>query len=696
MLGPISDRVVHRGRKALQWFRAAARRRPILTGIVAVLLSALIIAGFVTSADGRRASLAFAALAKSANDAGNTDVAALYALRGLRGNDTFLFGYQADEARTELLKTLTEKRAVLRMEMRLPYDAAFSPDSGKIALLVSEGVQIVDSVTGKDTIAPWVASGWERPIGIAFNAAGDLIAATFEDGGVLLHAEDGTAKARLAGKEKLVSAPTFNAAGTLVAAAASDAVVIWNVVDGQPRLRLPGECAKPGFSADGKHLLAVCADRALHRWDVMSGEAVAQIALEDAARVDESYRVQIDAVPAFRADIASRGARVLSVTRKGVFVWSTGDGRLLRHLPHGSYFKQIATLSDDGSRLALSGSAEGVCARIWDVASGREQIVVHHDMYTPIYAVIAFSADSNRLLTAKSNGIDTIVWDVAATPDSNRLVAAPGWLTDRAPLSALSGADLFEHACSVGDRFGALRASDRELATIQKIAAAESVYTCETVALVARVRAAFGLWTPEYSPRPVPMDDGAKRLPPALRVTYDYGSGRRTDRQATIWIENQGARMGLRDHNQLLAERSEAYWDGKRTFTRNNDDVVTSTPFLSRNFFRLPFDPYDKRLSAQEQMGLPAFSLYRFAPERTDKVAGRPCTVWTDKVPPKENDGDETTPPQPHHELCIWNGLVISETQAVNPGGTFGMRRVATEIVENEPIPADIKALAIQ
>lgn len=163
MLGPISDRVVHKGRKTLQWFRATARRRPILTGIVAVLLSALIIAGFVTSADGRRASLAFAALAKSANDAGNTDVAALYALRGLRGNDTFLFGYQADEARTELLKTLTEKRAVLRMEMRLPYDAAFSPDSGKIALLVSEGVQIVDSVTGKDTIAPWVASGWERP-----------------------------------------------------------------------------------------------------------------------------------------------------------------------------------------------------------------------------------------------------------------------------------------------------------------------------------------------------------------------------------------------------------------------------------------------------------------------------------------------------------------------------------------------------
>lgn len=695
MLRSIADRVARQGRKTLQWFHATATRRPILTGAVAVLLLALVTAAWVTGADGRRASLAFAALAKNANEAGNTDLAVLYALRGLRGHDTVLFGYRADEARAELLAALTEKRAILRMEMRLPHGATFNPDGGKIVLISWDKVQVVDAVTGEDTIKEaWIASDLGRPVGIAFNDAGDLIAATFEDGGVLLRAEDGTAATRLAGNDKPVSAPTFNGAGTLVAAAAREAVIVWNVADGQPRTRYTGECGTPGFSTDGKRLLAVCADRALHVWDVTSGNAVAQIALEDASQVDLSDPLQIDGAQAFRADIASRGTRVLTVTRKGVFVWSTDDGRLLRHFPHGSYFKQVATLSDDGSRLAISGNGEGVCARIWDVASGREQVVVHHDFFTPTYAAIAFSRDGTRLLTVKANSIDTIVWDVADTPDGDRLVGAPGWFGTRTPtvLSALSGADLFEHACAVGDKYGALAASDRELVTAQKIAATESRSTCEPVALSARVRAAFGLWTPEYIPDPVPKDDGVKHLPSTMRVTYRYEWGIRTNKRATFWIEHQGARMGRRDHNQLQGTKSEAYWDGRRTFTRNDDDVVLSTPFLSRNFFRLPFDPYDKRLSAQEQMGIAAYSLYRFAPERSDIVAGRPCTVWTDRVPPKRNDGDDTT----HHELCVWNGLVISESHSVKPDGTFGMRRVATEIVENEPIPADLKALAAQ
>jgi WD40 repeat protein len=694
MLGPVVDRVAREGRKTLQWLRATATRRPILTGVVAVLLLALGTAAWVTGADGRRASLAFAALAKSANDAGNTNAAVLYALRGLRGHDTFLFGYRADEARAELLAALTEQRAVLRMETGSPRDAVFSPDGGKIALLSWDSVHVVDSVTGEDTInGAGTASGLERSVGIAFNAAGDLIAATFEDGGVLIRAEDGAAATRLAGNDKPVSAPTFNGAGTLVAAAAREAVVIWNVADRQPRARHAGECGRPGFSADGKRLLAVCADRVLHVWDVASGDAVAQIALEDAARVDLSDPWQIDGAQAFRADIASRGSRVLNVTRKGAFVWSTDDGTLLRHFPHGSDFKQVATLSDDGGRLAISGNGEGVCARIWDVASGREQVVVHHDLFTPTYTAVAFSPDSNRLLTAKAGSMDTIVWDVAKTPDRDRLVGAPGWFGDTTPaaLSALSGAELFQHACAVGDKYGALRASSREVITAQKIATTESIYSCDPVPLSARVRAAFGVWTPEYVPDPIPEEDGAKRLPPAIRVTYRYEWALPMEKQATFWIEDQGARMARRDHHELLFTKSQAYWDGRRTFTRNNDDVVLSTPFLSRNFFRLQFDPYDKRLSAQEQMGIAAFSLYRFAPERSDIVAGRPCTVWTDRVPAKGDDGDDT-----HHEICVWNGLVISEAFAVKPDGTSSTRRVATEIVEDEPIPADLKALAGQ
>jgi len=682
-------------RTTLQWFRATATRRPTLSGVVAVLLLALVTAAWATSADGRRASLAFAALAKSANEAGNRDVAVLYALRGLRGHDTFLFGYRADEARAELLTALTEQRAVMRMDMRFPLGAAFSPDGGKIALISGDNVQVVDAVTGNDAIdGAWIASDLEWPVGIAFNDTGDLIAATFEDGGVLLRADDGAAATRLAGNDKPVSAPTFNGAGTLVAAAVRGAVVVWNVADGQPRTRYTGECGRPGFSIDGKRLLAVCADRALHVWDVTSGEAVAHIALEEASRVDISDPVQVDGAQAFRADIVSRGSRVLTVTRKGAYVWATDDGTLLRHLPHGSHYKQVATLSDDGSRLAIGGNGEGVCARIWDLASGREQVVVHHDFYTPAYAAIAFSPNSNRLLTAKAHR-DAVVWDVAKAPDGDRLVGAPGWFgyTTAAALSTLSGADLFEHACAVGDKYGALSASSREVITAQKIAATESIYSCDPISLSARVRAAFGFWTPEYVPDPVPENDGVKTLPPAVRVTYEGGLGWKPE--ATLWIEDQGARMGRRDHNQLLATRSAAYWDGKRTFTRNNDDVVVSTPFLSRNFFRWPFDPYDRRLSAQEQMGIPAFSLYRFAPERNDMVADRSCTIWTSKTPARGSAGDGVArAPQPYLELCVWNGLVISETH-FEANGTSIMRRVATEVVENEPIPADLKALAM-
>lgn len=136
---------------------------------------------------------------------------------------------------------MTEQRAVLRMEMRLPRGAAFSPDGGKIALIPWDNVQVVDVVTGEDTIkGPWIASDLGRSVGVAFNDAGDLIVATFEGGGVLLRTEDGAAATHLAGNNKPVSAPTFNGTGTLVAAAAREAVVIWNVADACGRARKPG------------------------------------------------------------------------------------------------------------------------------------------------------------------------------------------------------------------------------------------------------------------------------------------------------------------------------------------------------------------------------------------------------------------------------------------------------------------------
>ena len=135
--------------------------------------------------------------------------------------------------------------------------------------------------------------------------------------------------------------------------------------------------------------------------------------------------------------ISADGTRLAAGTRQRIRMWDLRDGRLIREAYIGDWVDSVRSVafSPDGTRLATA--SDDKTARVWDTATGTEQLRVTHN---GAVNVVAFSPDGTRLATA--TGDRTAVWDaetgaerlqvthdglvkgVAFSPDGTRLATA--------------------------------------------------------------------------------------------------------------------------------------------------------------------------------------------------------------------------------------------------------------------------------
>jgi WD40 repeat protein len=189
-----------------------------------------------------------------------------------------------------------------------------------------------------------------------------------------------------------ITAVAVSPDGKLVATGSGDLTVVpkdphdftvrlWDVASGKQRFRLVGHkqtlrglC----FSANGRRLLSVCADRSLIVWDVRSGKPVQVVKLPEAPRTPQQAGLSCSA----------DGRRVLFSTGSTFQVWDLKLGRLLRvESPEGEFAN--AVFCDKGRRV-LTGTTgwlrrggqfvrengrmvlPACVVRLWDLKTGKE------------------------------------------------------------------------------------------------------------------------------------------------------------------------------------------------------------------------------------------------------------------------------------------------------------------------------------
>jgi WD40 repeat protein/serine/threonine protein kinase/class 3 adenylate cyclase len=183
----------------------------------------------------------------------------------------------------------------------------------------------------------------------------------------------------------------FDPTGSLIATAQhSGAVALYDASTGRLLMHLGGsssiidEMKDVAFSPDGHLLAAISFTATLYLWNMPSGAEV----FHKQAQTGEGTAV------AFSPD----GTTIATAGLNGATPWST-SGTKLQTMSGGGRAESVA-FSPDGRSLATGGE-DGV-ARIWDVTTGRQIVILsgHSDTVNGV----AFSPDGTELATVSSDG----------------------------------------------------------------------------------------------------------------------------------------------------------------------------------------------------------------------------------------------------------------------------------------------------
>jgi hypothetical protein len=174
---------------------------------------------------------------------------------------------------------------------------------------------------------------------------------------------------------------------------------------------------------------------------------------------------------------------------------------------------------------------------------------------------------------------------------------------------------------------------------------------------------------PEQLPPPPPPPPGPQEGYEVqnVRVVYRLEGPQRGT--STLWIEEGGLRVAARDaYTDFSGEvDQDVYWDGSAAHFRPEGGEVGHSPFIPNRFQPSTIATEDPAMI--QRLG------YVQTEMRT--VAGKPCQVWHNA--------------SARIELCVWQGVNLQE---FIEEGQAQFRRIATEVVEGERIPDEIRALA--
>lgn len=151
-----------------------------------------------------------------------------------------------------------------------------------------------------------------------------------------------------------------------------------------------------------------------------------------------------------------------------------------------------------------------------------------------------------------------------------------------------------------------------------------------------------------------------------VRISYKQTGPGPVTATTTFWIEDFGAHAAMRkQYGPPSPERNDTYWNGETAFIKRSD--------RGSGVGLVKYHPDEMRASSMVTSSEPERAALGWTATGERTFAGKTCAAWK-----SEKLG---------REFCVWRGVNIQEI-------TIGRAVEATEIVEGERIPDDLRALA--
>ncbi|GMU84627.1 MAG: hypothetical protein AMXMBFR47_44960 [Planctomycetota bacterium] len=287
---------------------------------------------------------------------------------------------------------------------------AFSSDGARLATAsADQTTKIWDATTGRDLLTLKGHAGHVRSV--AFSPDGRRIVTAGNDRTAKVwDAEAGQEIPILRGHAEFISSVTFSPDAARVVTGSGDGTArVWDAATARTVLTLGQPTAawstaglsSVAFSPDGRRIATGGRDQTARIWDASTGEMLLVLGHAD---VVSSVAFSPDGTRI----VTGLGSSTARETRAGeVTLWDAATGAKLRTLTLSNVVSGVA-FAPDGERLA-AGGGDGT-ARVWDVATGRELLVLRGHS-GELYSV-AFSASGRRIVTG-GRDMTARVWDAA-------------------------------------------------------------------------------------------------------------------------------------------------------------------------------------------------------------------------------------------------------------------------------------------
>lgn len=308
---------------------------------------------------------------------------------------------------------------------------AFSPDGTRIVTATSalptsrEPVaRVWSAVTGRELLTLQGHEDWVTAVAFSPDSQ-RIITASLDKTAHVWDAATGEELAVLKGHEDQLDSAMFSPDGLRVLTTSPDKTVrLWDAATGEEIAVLRGHAGfgyDVAFSPDGLRIFTASGgrDNTAHLWDADGNEVPVPHRDGDENETWLQNTFMEVRIVAFSPDgkyLATGGVKADGADKfvHCFCLWEAATGREVAMLlvQEGENYVHAAAFSPDSTRLVTA--FDGLTARIWDVATGKELAELRGHKKSVIAA--AFSPDGQRIVTASADGTAR-VWDISSVDD---------------------------------------------------------------------------------------------------------------------------------------------------------------------------------------------------------------------------------------------------------------------------------------